>query len=74
MNIITTLQIITAIALIILILLQERSSEVSGIFGGGGSDGGGQYQKRRGLEKTLFQLTIILAIFFGALAVANLLI
>ena len=72
MNIISILQIIVSIALIVVVLLQERSSEASGIFGGGGSDGGGHFQKRRGFERTLFQGTVVLAVLFGALAVANL--
>jgi protein translocase SecG subunit len=72
MNIISIIQIILSLALVLVILLQERSSDASGIFGGGGSDGGGHYQKRRGFEKTLFRTTIVLAITFGALAVANL--
>ena len=72
MNILSIIQIIVSIALIVVVLLQERSSEASGIFGGGGNEGGGGYQKRRGFEKTLFQATIVLAVLFGALAVANL--
>jgi preprotein translocase subunit SecG len=72
MNIIAILQIIVSIALVVVILLQERSSEASGIFGGGGGDGGGAVQKRRGFEQTLFRITVILAVLFGALAVANL--
>ena len=72
MNIIATLQIIVSVALVVVILLQERSSESSGIFGGGGVSDGGGYQKRRGFEGTLFRATVVLAIFFAALAVASL--
>lgn len=72
MNIISILQIIVSIVLVAIILLQERSSDASGIFGGGGGDGGGAPQRRRGFEKTLFRTTIVLAVLFGALAVANL--
>lgn len=72
MNLISIIQIVISIVLVAVILLQERSSDASGIFGGGGGDGGGHFQKRRGFEKTLFRTTVVLAILFGALAVANL--
>jgi preprotein translocase subunit SecG len=60
------IQIIIAIAIIALILLQERSSGMSGLFGGGE---GGFYQARRGMEKTIFIATIVLAVLFVGLAV-----
>ncbi len=63
-------QLIVSILLIILILLQERSSGLSGILG---SSEGGIYQTRRGLEKFIFGSTIVLAIAFAALALADLL-
>jgi preprotein translocase subunit SecG len=63
---IAIIQIILAIAIVALILLQERSSGMSGLFGGGE---GGFYQARRGMEKTFFIATIILAILFVGLAV-----
>ena len=62
-------QILVSILLIVLILLQERSAGLSGIFGG---EGGGFYQTRRGLEKIIFNATIILAIVFVALEVFQL--
>lgn len=64
--IIAIAQIVLAILIIVLILLQERSSGLGGIFGGEGS---GFYQTRRGLEKIVFRATIVLAVFFVALAV-----
>jgi len=43
-------------------MLQSRGSGLSGVFGGGG----GGYSVKRGAEKVLFKLTIILSIlFFG---------
>ncbi len=63
---IAIIQIILAAAIITLILLQERSSGMSGLFGGGE---GGFYQARRGMEKTIFIATIVLAVIFVALAV-----
>lgn len=63
-------QLSVSILLIILILLQEKSSGLSGILGSGGE--GGFYQTRRGLEKLVFATTIVLAIAFAALALADL--
>lgn len=61
------IQIISAILLIIAILLQGRGAGVSGIFGGEGT----VYQTRRGVEKFLFILTIILSIIFLGTALLN---
>ncbi len=69
--ILAIIQIIVSIALIALILVQERSAGLSGIFGGG-DGGGGFYQTRRGVEKAVFALTIILAIVFCGLAILQL--
>ena len=63
------LQIIVSVVLIILILLQERSAGLSGIMGGENSF----YQTRRGLEKSIFTLTIVLGIVFVGLALSALL-
>lgn len=60
-QIIIIAQIIISIILIVLILLQQRGTGLSGILGGGDS---GFYQQRRGLEKTIFYATIILAAIF----------
>ena len=70
MNLIALAQILVSIVLIALILMQERSSTGGlGIFGG--SDGG-FYQTRRGFEKMVFGLTIIVAFVFAGLALLNL--
>jgi len=58
------LQIILSIILIATILLQQSSSGVGGALGGG--DGSGLYNTRRGFEKFLFILTIIISIVFVA--------
>ncbi len=55
-------QILVAIVLSLVILFQAKGSNVGGIFGG--SSGGGGFRTRRGIEKTLFQLTIVLAVVF----------
>ena len=54
-------QLILSVALIVLILLQAKGSGLGGIFGG---DTSSVYKTRRGVEKTLFNLTIGLSIVF----------
>ena len=58
------LQIILSIILIAAILLQQSSAGVGGALGGG--DSGGLYNTRRGFEKFLFTLTIVVSILFIA--------
>lgn len=54
-------QIIISIALMVVILMQTKSSGgLGGIFGGDGS----LFRTRRGVEKTLFNFTIVLATAF----------
>lgn len=62
------IQIIISIALIALILLQARGSGLGGIFGGGDSS---VYRTRRGVEKTLFNLTIVVALAFFMVSIIN---
>jgi preprotein translocase subunit SecG len=59
-------QIIVSAALISAILLQAKGTGLGSVFGGDGS----VFRTRRGAEKGLFQLTIILAIAFGLLSIA----
>jgi preprotein translocase subunit SecG len=53
-------QIILSLALILAILLQIRSGGLGGIFGQPDT----VYRTKRGMEKTLFQFTIVLVILF----------
>ena len=53
-------QIVLSIALIFVILLQVRGGGLGGIFGQPDT----VYRTKRGVEKTLFQLTIALVILF----------
>jgi preprotein translocase subunit SecG len=62
-NYLNLAQMLISIVLIVVVLLQSRGADVGDMFGGGGG-GGSTFRTRRGLEKTLFQLTIILAIIF----------
>lgn len=54
--------IIISIALIVLVLLQVKGGALGSLLGG--DAGGGITRTRRGLEKTLFQITIGLSIAF----------
>ena len=58
--------ITVVILLVTTILLQVRGSS-TGLFGGGGAT----FRTRRGVEKTLFQFTIGLAVIFVVLAAVN---
>lgn len=53
--------ILISVALVAVVLLQSKGGGLGGIFGG---DGSGMYRSKRGVEKTLFQLTIALAVAF----------
>jgi len=53
-------QIILSIALILAVLLQVRGGGLGGIFGQPDS----VFRTKRGMEKTLFQLTIALMVLF----------
>lgn len=61
--------IIISIVLIVMILLQVKGSGLGGFLGD--SSGGGVARTRRGLEKTLFQITIGLAVAFMAVAILS---
>jgi len=61
-------QIIVSIALIALILLQARTSGVGGVFGGSDTS---VVRTRRGVERTMFNLTIVLSIVFFLVTLLN---
>lgn len=61
-NYLNLAQLLIALVLIVVVLLQSRGTDIGAAFGGGG--GGSSFRTRRGLEKTLFQLTIVLAVIF----------
>ncbi|HBK34717.1 preprotein translocase subunit SecG [Candidatus Uhrbacteria bacterium RIFOXYA2_FULL_40_9] len=66
-SILNIAQIILACLLIVAILLQARGSGLGAAFGGGGS----VYRTKRGMEKHLFQATIVVAILFFCVSLAN---
>ncbi len=60
--------IITSIALIASVILQSKGAGLGGLTGG---DTGGIFTARRGIEKVLFRVTIVLSILFFILAVVS---
>lgn len=63
--------IITSIALIISVVLQSKGAGLGGL---SGADTGGIFTARRGIEKTLFRITIVLGAIFFLLAIATVLV
>ncbi len=64
--------VIISILLIVLILLQVKGGGLGSLLGG--DAGGGIARTRRGLEKTLFQITIIIAVLFLAISIVAVLV
>ncbi len=61
-------QIVLSIALVAAIILQSKSAGLGGLTG---ADTGGVFRARRGIERTLFQITIGLSLAFFGVAIAN---
>jgi preprotein translocase subunit SecG len=61
-------QIVLAIALILVILMQVKGGGLGGIFGQADT----VYRTKRGLERRLFQLTVVLVVLFIAIAIVTL--
>ena len=64
--------VIISILLIILILLQVKGGGLGSLLGG--DAGGGIARTRRGLEKTLYQITIAIAVLFLAISIVAVLV
>jgi preprotein translocase subunit SecG len=65
------LQIVLAVILVTAILLQRTGAQIGGAFGG--SDNfSSAFHTRRGFEKTLFIITIVVAILFALSALVTL--
>ena len=58
-------QIVVAVALIAVVLLQAKGGSLGGAFGQSDSS----YRTKRGVEKTLLQITIVLAVVFVVVAI-----
>ncbi len=59
--------VLVSILLIVLILLQVKGGGLGSLMGG--DAGGGITRTRRGLEKTLFQITIIMCTLFLGISI-----
>ena len=58
--------IVVSITLILSVILQSKGAGLGGLTGG---DTGGVFTARRGIEKTLFWVTIVLSVLFFALTI-----
>lgn len=67
-NALNLVMIIVSIVLTLVVLLQTKGSSFSGAFGG---DTSSIYRTRRGLEKTLFQFTIVAGVVFALIALIS---
>jgi preprotein translocase subunit SecG len=61
-------QIVIAVALTLVAMLQVKGGGLGGIFGQADT----VYRTKRGVEKTLFQLTIALVVIFVLLSIVSL--
>ena len=59
-------QMLVSIALMASVLLQARGAGLGATFGGDSS----VYRSRRGIEKRLFQFTVVLAVLFVIFSIA----
>ena len=60
-------QLIVSVALILSVILQARGAGLSGAFGGDSA----VYRSRRGVERRLWQFTVILLVLFVAFSLAS---
>jgi preprotein translocase subunit SecG len=60
-------QILVSVALIVAILMQARGTGLSGTFGGDSA----VYRSRRGVERRLWQFTIVLLVLFVIFSLAS---
>lgn len=65
-----TTMMISAVVLILLVLLQQRGASLGAGFGGSGE----LYTTRRGLDKSMFNVSVIMAVIFVFSILAELLI
>lgn len=70
-NILETSLIITSVALILSVILQSKGAGLGGLTG---ADTGSVFTARRGIERTLFWVTIVLSVLFFVLAIALLIV
>lgn len=62
-------QIILAVAVIIFILLQARGAGLGSAFGG--TSAGSVFKTRRGVERLIFNLTIVFVVLFALVSIIS---
>ena len=67
-NVVDISLIVVSVALIASVILQSKGAGLGGLTG---ADTGGIFTARRGVEKTLFYVTIALSVLFFILAVIS---
>lgn len=67
-NVVDISLVIVSVALILSVILQSKGAGLGGLTG---ADTGGIFTARRGVEKTLFYVTIVLSVIFFILAVLS---
>ncbi|MBN1286280.1 MAG: preprotein translocase subunit SecG [Anaerolineae bacterium] len=70
-TVLNVIQILISIALIIIIMMQSKGAGLGRMFGGG--DAPTITKTRRGLEKTLFNITVGLSIGFLGISIVSVL-
>jgi preprotein translocase subunit SecG len=70
-NVLDISLILVSIALILAVILQSKGAGLGGM---SGQDAGGMFTARRGIEKTLFWVTIGFAVLFFILTMASVMI
>jgi len=63
--------IIISVLLIVSVILQSKGAGLGGLTG---ADAGSVFTARRGIERTLFRITIVLSVIFFALVITLLII
>lgn len=66
----SVIQLVLSVLLIVVILLQQKGSGLGSAFGGSNS----VYTTRRGVDKLLFNATIVIAVAFLAVSLAAILV
>ena len=66
---IRVVQIILGMAVILFILLQVRGAGLGSAFGG--SSGGSVFKTRRGVERLIFNMTIVFVVLFAVISLLS---
>jgi preprotein translocase subunit SecG len=67
-NVVNIALVLVSVALIVSVIMQSKGAGLGGLTG---ADTGGIFTARRGVEKTLFYVTIVLGVVFFVLAILS---